>query len=55
MIFSIKNLYEGMIVDEKPTKNVFEMLGYIKDQKKRLKDVMELYHQHSEERKKREG
>lgn len=40
-----------MVGDDKPTKNIFEMLNYIKDQKKRLKDIMELY-QHSEEKRK---
>ena len=53
VIFSIKNLYENMITDEKPTKNVFEMLSYIKDQKKRLKDIMDLYHQHSDDKKRK--
>ena len=51
VIFSIRNIYEMMVTDEKPTKNVFEMLSYIKEQKKRLKDVMELY-QHVEEKRK---
>lgn len=54
VIFSIKNLYESMTTEEKPTKNIFEMLNYIKDQKKRLKDIMELYHQHNDDRRRKE-
>lgn len=47
VIFSIQNLYEGMVGDGKTSNNLFYMLNHIKDQKKRLKDIMELY-QHAD-------
>ena len=40
-----------MIGEEKASKNVLEMLAFIKDQKKKLKDIMELY-QHADDKKK---
>ena len=48
VIFSIRGLYQSIVGEEKQSKSTLEMLEVIKEERKRLREYLELYQKKTE-------
>ena len=51
VIFSIRGLYQQIVGEERPKKTTLEMLEVIKEERRKLKEYLDLYHKKTEEKK----
>ena len=52
IIFSIRGLYLRIVGDDKHSKTILEMLDTIKEERKKLKEYLELFQKKTEEKSK---